>query len=44
MSQFRVLLQQAEIHQAVVVGLKYHAAPVAALGDVVRRVQRLYSR
>jgi hypothetical protein len=42
--QFRVLLQQAEIHQPVVVGLKHYATPVAALRDVVRRLQRFYSR
>jgi hypothetical protein len=41
---FRVLLQQAEIHQPVVVGLKHYATPVAALRDVVRRLQRFYSR
>jgi hypothetical protein len=41
---FRVLLQESEIHQAVVVGLEYHATAVAALRDVVRRLQHLYSR
>ena len=40
----RVLLEEAEIHHAVVVGFEYNATSVAALGDVVRRVQRLYSR
>jgi hypothetical protein len=39
-----MLLEETEIHHAVVIGLEYDAASVAALGDVVRRVQRLDSR